>query len=192
MLQRSDVRYACYRRKKSIHVAEKHDEIIALVEKAKKTTDAWEDFARTWDVFVDAGKITRIIPELDFDFVHTTCTEFKVKSQMGLSPEEIYKDLDPRKKNVFEVVSLNSIEDDDFSKYGDTWKIKIDEGSKRIEVLSNKTKRNLVNSNPRTLKTAVKNVIDMEKAEKVDPEKSDDPIIAKIKELLKQAESKEN
>jgi len=192
MLQRSDVRYACYRRKKSTHVPEKHDEIISLVEKAKKTTDAWEDFAKTWDVFVDSGKIIRIIPELDFDFVHTTCTEFKVKSQMGLSPEEIYKDLDPRKKNVFEVVSLNSIEDDDFSNYGDTWKVKIDEGSKRIEVLSNKTKKNLVNSNPRTLKTAVKNIIDMEKAKKVDPEKSDDPIIAKIKELLKQAESKEN
>ena len=96
MFDRASVRYACYRRQKGIQ-GESHQEILQEVEKTMLPTDRWEDFSKKWDVFVNKKTgIKRIVPETNFDYVHTTCTEFKVMSKMGLSLEEIQEKLDEK------------------------------------------------------------------------------------------------
>lgn len=181
MFERSDVRYACYRKQKGID-AEKHQEIISEIDKIKLPTDKWEDFSTGWDVFVTPKEITRIVPETDFDYIHTTCTEFKVKTNMGLSNEEIYEQADKRQKNIFEIVMLNNIEDD-FSGFGETWRVSVDQGSKRIEVKSLKTKLNKVpKPPPKPVASAVRNtIVDMTDAEPIE----DQELIKKLKALLK-------
>jgi|FLMP01.1.fsa_nt_emb hypothetical protein len=184
MFSRSKIRYACYRKQNSTHT-EEHQVLLDDVEKALLPTDTWEGFSDVWDIFVGRDKITRIIPEVDFDFIHTTCTEIKVKTNMGISDEDIYKELSDRQKNIYNIVLLNSIEPD-FSKYGETWKVIVDQGSKRIEVRSSKTKKNQVNfpQPPKVvpLRTAVHNeTIDLSKGEDIS---EDSELIRKLKDLL--------
>lgn len=184
MFDRASVRYACYRRQKGIQ-AESHQEILQEVEKTMLPTDRWEDFSKKWDVFVNKKTgIKRIVPETNFDYVHTTCTEFKVMSKMGLSLEEIQEKLDERQQNVFEIVMLNNIEDD-FTGYGETWNVTIDKGSSRLEVKSLKTKLNKIPApKPTPIAAAVnkETVINMDDAEKIE----DKELIKKLKALLTQ------
>lgn len=184
MFNRSKIRYACYRRQKNTQ-AESHLALIEEVEKVLLPTDTWEGFSNTWDVFVSRDKITRIVPEIDSDYIHAICTEIKVKTNMGISEEDIYKELNDRQKNIYDVVLLNSIEPN-FSEYGETWKVTVDQGSKRMEVRSSKTKSNKIKFTepPKVvpLKQAVHNeTIDLSKGKDIS---EDSELIRKLKDLL--------
>lgn len=184
MLTRSNIRYACFR-KQSGTALPKHEETLDEVKKILIEGDTWENFSNTWDIFVGKGKIHRIVPEKDYDYVHTSCTEFKVKTSLGMSNEEIYEGLNDRQKNLFDVVLLNCIEAD-FSGYGETFKVSIDGGSSRIEVRSLKNKRNLVpKPKPKVaavaVREAINTTINMDEAEEIE----DRALVQRLKDLLK-------
>lgn len=184
MFSRSNIRYACYRKQNNTHT-EKHQLLLDDVEKVLLPTDTWEGFSNVWDIFVAQDKITRIVPETDIDFIHTTCTEIKVKTNMGISDEEIYKELSDRQKNIYNIVLLNSIEPN-FSQYGEAWKVIVDQGAKRIEVRSLKTKNNPIKFTepPKIipLRNAVHNeTINLGEGEDIS---EDSELIRKLKDLL--------
>jgi hypothetical protein len=182
MFSRKEVRHTCYLMQKGAAVSEKRKWLIPEVEKVMLPEDSWEDFANTWDVFVTKNNIVRIVPETDQTFIHSTVIEIKTKVEMGIDIEEILDGLPPRKRNVYHMVDLNYLGDEiDWGAYEESWKIQINYGSKRIEVVNLNTQIN----KPRmpepktTLAEAVKQEVTLDAVDQID-----DDLKSKLMALL--------
>lgn len=143
MFRRSDFRLVCYRKRKNANIPEGSDWILEEIEKVMLPEDSWEDFSTSWDIFVTKNSVSRIIPETDEVYVNNTCIEIKTKISLGV--EDFEKDLNRRQKNIYDVIVLNYLgEEVDWLNYNETWGVRIDQSSKRIEVYSKQTKINKV------------------------------------------------
>lgn len=182
MFRRSDFRLVCYRKRKNAQVPEGMDWILEEIEKVKLPEDSWEDFSTTWDIFVAKDSISRIVPETDEVYVNNTCIEIKTKLSMGAIIKEVESSLNTRQKNIYEVVVLNYLGPEvDWANYNETWSIKIDQNSKRIEVYSKETKINKVTfAEPEVIQEKESNFTTKKgKIEELDPD-----ILDKIKAFL--------
>jgi len=154
MFIRSDVRYVAYRMKNGAPIPEGKEHLLKEIEKVKFSSDDWDDFSDTWDLYVSPRHIKRVSPERDEIFVNNFCIEVKTKVSMGVSLEEIEESLDDRERNIYDIVNLNYLGDEvDWSLYNKGWGVKIDHEYNRIVVFSKKTDQTelkLVNQKPMT------------------------------------------
>lgn len=145
MFRRSDFRLVCYRKRKNAAIPEGMDWILEEIEKVRLPEDSWESFSTSWDIFVSKNAVSRIIPEIDEVYVNNTCIEIKTKLSMGAELKDVEASLSTRQKNIYDVVVLNYLGSEvDWANYNETWGVKIDYASKRIEVYSKNTKINKV------------------------------------------------
>lgn len=186
MFIRSDVRYVAYRMKNGAPIPEGKEHLLQEIEKVKLSSDDWDDFSDTWDLYVSPRYIKRVSPERDEIFLNNFCIEVKTKASMGVSLEEIEESLDDRERNIYDIVNLNYLGDEvDWSLYNKDWGVKIDHEYNRIVVFSKKTDQTglkLVNQKPMTtVSEAVKkeNTFSSGKIEDMDPE-----LLKKVKALL--------
>lgn len=144
-MRRADVRLVGYRKKSNLEYPERFKKEYEELQKVKLSTDKWEDFSILWDVFVNKDKVVRIVPELDYNYVNTTCIEIKTKISLGISEEEIEKTLNDRQLNIYNIVNLHYLGDTvDWNTYNLEWGIKIDHDSNRMEVYSKKTDNQII------------------------------------------------
>lgn len=182
MFRRSDFRLVCYRKRKNAQVPENLEWVLEEIEKVRLPEDSWEDFSTSWDLFVGKNHISRIVPEIDEIYVNNTCIEIKTKLSMGADIKEVEDSLNTRQRNIYDVVVLNYLgEEVDWENYNETWGVKIDYSSKRIEVFSKKTKINKVTfAEPKVVEEKESNFTTKKgKIEELDPD-----ILDKIKAFL--------
>lgn len=186
MYSRADIRHTCYRKKNGAEYASDKQALVDLVESVKRPGDKWEEFSDRWDVFVSPTKIYRIEPEVDYQFVNNTCIEYSSKLSAGMIEESLYESLEPRKRNIIDLIKLNYLgEEVDWQGYGSAWTVEINYQAKRIEVNSTKTVKNKVSKpKPVELKYAVSEAIEVTPTSKED---LDPKILSKIKALIKGA-----
>jgi hypothetical protein len=136
-ITRSDIRHACYRAKNNQPA---NMEALTLVEAKLVKGEKWETFAVEWDVLLTAsGDIVIIKPEIDYDFVHSTCLEAALYKKKGLE-----WDFDQRATNVLQIVELNMLDNMKWAEYNKTWGVYIDYELKKIHTKSFRTKQNVV------------------------------------------------
>jgi len=114
--------------------------IAALVQ--VPASESWETFGSRWDVIVDKKqKIHTIAPEMDFDFILSTCAEAKM---MFKYTGKVEFD-DHRKQNIVNVVELSMLGDlMAWETYNETWGVELDRDLSRIYTKYFKTKLNIV------------------------------------------------
>lgn len=135
MYTRSELRHACYRAKNNAVTPDKQP-LLDVVAPHIPPRESWSTFADKWDIFLDKENNIRIVkPEIDFEFITTTCLKYSIYKQNGIAPE-----LSDREQNVIEIVELNMLEGkmkwEDFSK---TWGVEIDMPLKHIKTKLFKT-----------------------------------------------------
>jgi hypothetical protein len=191
MFKRQEVRHTCFRKSNNSVYAEDRQYIVDHIEEhVMLPSDAWEDFSKKWDVFVTKEGISRIVPEVDYDFVHSTCIEIQTKIAIGQDPAAVYSSLAQRQKNIFDMIELNYLgEHVDWSEYNKSWIVEINHQSKRIEVKSLNTQVNEVTfeqPKERTdLQEAVSAALDLQPVKEED---LDEDLVAKLKKLLAKEE----
>ncbi len=101
MINRSELRHACFRAKKGA-ATEQNLRVLALVEPLLQPGQRWDNFSQEWDIFVARGEIKIVKPETDLDFIRNTCLEkhFQVKHN---APSIEWDD---RKANVITIVEM--------------------------------------------------------------------------------------
>lgn len=127
VLNRSIIRHALYRAKNGIMVEDKKF-IYDMVQPNIPENDSWATFAVTWDIFYKDGNITVIKPEMDYDFIHTTCLEkaLHVKNNIEM-------DATDRQLNTIQIVELNMLDDKmSWPTYNKSWGVSVDHELKRI------------------------------------------------------------
>lgn len=178
---RSNVRNACYRMKAGAPLAEGQEEIVELITEAWNEEDDWQGFNDSWDVVVKDGKIIRVGTETDEIFVNDLCVAIKTKLEAGLSLEKITSTFTDREQNVYDVIQLNYLGPKvEWSEYKKTWNTSIDWDRRKIDVYSMKTVKTEIKPKEapkKSLRKAVKETME-----------SEDAIVAKIKQLLKDKE----
>lgn len=185
MFTRADVRLVCYRMKKNAAIPKDKYDILEEVEKVKLPEDSWEDFSTSWDVFVSKNSIQRIVPETDEVYLNNTCIEIKTKVSMGVDISDIESSLNQRQKNIYDTVKLNYLGDEvNWLDYNESWVVKINNDTSRIEVINKNTKVNKVVVKPvKTIEEGVKEANKFTttkgKVDELDPD-----ILDKIKAFL--------
>ena len=137
-MNRSEVRHALYRIQKGIPVAEKQA-LYEQLEPLIPPGETWATFSTGWDVFVKQGTITVIIPEIDYEFIHTTCLEKSIRSSMANTDWMTH-----RQMNVIQIVELNMLEQMTWPTYNKTWAVSVDRELKKITTRLFKTSVNKV------------------------------------------------
>lgn len=138
-MNRSEIRHALYRAKNGIMSTDKQY-VYDIVEPMIPFNQNWSTFSITWDVFVNNDVITVITPEIDYDFIHTTCLEKSLHEKNNITME-----LTNRQANVIQIVELNMLRDKmPWDKYNATWGVTVDRELKRIETKLFKTAINIV------------------------------------------------
>lgn len=126
-MNRSQVRHALYRAKNNIF-AEDKQYIYDLVEPIIPVNESWQTFATKWDIFVRDDIISIIKPEIDYDFIHTTCLEKSLHVK-----NDIKMQLTDRQDNAIQIVELNMLEGEmTWQTYNKTWGVFVDTELKRI------------------------------------------------------------
>lgn len=126
-MNRSEIRHALYRAKNGIF-AESTKPFLDMVEPNIPVNESWATFSKNWDIFFNGGQVTVIRPEVDYDFIHTTCLEksLHVKNSIPM-------DATPRQLNAIQIVELNMLEGKmSWLTYNKTWGISVDIELKRI------------------------------------------------------------
>lgn len=126
-MNRSEIRHALYRAKNGIF-AESKQHIYDMVEPKIPVNESWATFAKNWDIFYKDGEITVIRPEVDYDFIHTTCLEkaLHVKNAIPM-------DATDRQLNTIQIVELSMLEGKmSWPTYNKTWGVSVDHELKRI------------------------------------------------------------
>lgn len=137
---RSEVRHTCYRMKNKAEVAEDKKYIVKLVETIIPEGESWDTFSLKWDILLDQlGDIYPIVPESDYDYVHSVCLEIALSKK-----HSIPLNLDKRALNVYTIVELNMMENMTWDEYNKTWGVYIDYELKKIHTKLFKTKQNIV------------------------------------------------
>lgn len=136
---RSDVRHALFRMKNGIP-KENAKEIYDLVEPNIPSGESWSTFAQGWDVFVVKDKIKVIIPEIDYDFIHSTCLE-----KLFASKQKTEVEFTPRQMNVIQIVEINMLEKlMTWDTYNKSWGVRVDYELKKVSTYLFKTVVNSV------------------------------------------------
>lgn len=138
-MNRSEIRHALYRAKNGIFAPEKQH-IYDMVESRIPTGESWRTFSKTWDIFYSNSEITVIRPEVDYDFIHTTCLEKSlcVKNKIDIQWTD-------RQLNTIQIVELSMLEGKmQWSTYNITWGISVDHELKRINTKLFTTSVNIV------------------------------------------------
>lgn len=126
-MNRSEVRHALYRAKNNIFAKEKQY-IYDLVEPIIPVNESWATFASKWDIFVRDDTIFIIKPEVDYDFIHTTCLEKSLHVKNNIKMQ-----LNDRQENAIQIVELNMLEGKmEWATYNKTWGVFVDTELKRI------------------------------------------------------------
>lgn len=127
IMNRSEMRHALYRAKNGIF-AESKQHIYDLVEPKIPVNESWDTFSKNWDIFYKDGEVTVIRPEVDYDFIHTTCLEksLHVKNKLEMQPSN-------RQLNAIQIVELSMLEGKmDWESYNKDWGVSVDLELKRI------------------------------------------------------------
>lgn len=138
-MNRSIIRHALYRAKNGIFTPEKQH-IYDLVKPEIPMNESWETFTKNWDVYYKNGVIKVIRPEVDYDFIHSTCLEksLHVKNNLTMTCTD-------RQMNTIEIIELNMLEGKmDWSNYNKTWGVSVDHELKRINTKLFSTSVNVV------------------------------------------------
>lgn len=126
-MNRSEIRHALYRAKNNIIAPEKQY-IYDMVSKLLPVNESFATFANRWDVFVSNDTITIIKPEVDYDFIHTTCLEKALHVKNNIDME-----LTDRQSNALQIVELNMLDGKmEWDTYNKTWGVFVDTELKRI------------------------------------------------------------
>lgn len=126
-MNRSEVRHALYRAKNGVPSADKQD-IYDIVEPMIPKGETWSDFSVKWDIFVIDGTISMVRPEVDYDFIHSTCIEksMHVKNKIPMETTQ-------RQDNTIQIVELNMLEGKmAWETYNKTWGVSVDKELKRV------------------------------------------------------------
>jgi hypothetical protein len=126
--------------KNKAEVAEDKKYIVKLVETIIPEGESWDTFSLKWDILLDQlGDIYPIVPESDYDYVHSVCLEIALSKK-----HSIPLNLDKRALNVYTIVELNMMENMTWDEYNKTWGVYIDYELKKIHTKLFKTKQNIV------------------------------------------------
>lgn len=137
---RSEVRHTCYRMKNKAEVAEDRQYIVDLVKPIIPKGETWDTFSSSWDILIGSDdKIHPIVPESDYDYVHSICLEVALSKK-----HNIPLNLDSRGQNVLTVVELNMMDNMTWDEYNKMWGVYIDYELKKIHTKLFKTKQNIV------------------------------------------------
>lgn len=126
-MNRSQIRHALYRAKNGIFADEKKH-IYDMVEPKIPENESWSTFAKNWDIFYKDDELTVIKPEVDYDFIHTTCIEKSLHTKNGLQMNATDRQL-----NTIQIVELSMLEGKmSWETYNVTWGVSVDHELKRI------------------------------------------------------------
>lgn len=151
-ISRSEVRNACFRAKKKTNV-EKHKEILDLVSKELPDGYRFDNFTELWDILIHDNSIIIITPEIDYDFIHSTCLEYIVLRRMNQDTSSFT----PRQLNVISIIESEMLGDltlwEDYSK---KWGITIDKELKRVKIKLFYKKNNQIDVTDDMIKASMK------------------------------------
>jgi hypothetical protein len=90
--------------------------------------ESWATFSTAWDVLVHNDEIRVVKPEVDYDFIHTTCLEFAMCQKLGVA-----MDMTDRQINIIQIIEASMLEDKmTWDTYNKTWGVYVDRDVKRI------------------------------------------------------------
>lgn len=129
MHTRSELRHACFRAKNNA-ATDKNRELMALVEPLLEVHQKWSNFATEWDLLVNKNnEIVIIKPEVDHDYIHSTCIEKRLYEKTGTQVE-----MDPRQENIVTIIEANMLDGlMTWENYGKVWSVYIDNTLKVIK-----------------------------------------------------------
>lgn len=129
-MTRSELRHACYRARKNA-ATEKNKEALALVEPLLTDKQTWSNFSTEWDLMVNtAGNIIIIQPELDSEFIKSTCLDIKLSVMKGLPLDE----LSDRQQNIKSIVESQMLDGlMDWTNYNSKWRVFVNKDVGMIE-----------------------------------------------------------
>lgn len=129
MLNKSELRNACYRAKKGVQT-EKHQKYLDAIEPLLNETQTWENFPIVWDVMINkADAVVVIKPESDYDYVHSTLIEAALYSKRGIT----FDSFDDRQMNI--ITQVESLKLDGimtWENYNKVWGVDLDQAFKTI------------------------------------------------------------
>jgi hypothetical protein len=132
MLNRSELRHACFRVKNGV-ATDANMELFKQVEPLLDVHQSVENFQQVWDLYVNkkTNKIVIITPETDVDFIRATCQEKQFHEKYKAEPNE--DDWTPRKQNIIAIVEVLMLDNVmNWLNYGTAWGVSVDLNLKTI------------------------------------------------------------
>lgn len=153
MLNKSELRNACYRAKKGVATSG-HDALLAVVSPLLNETQCWDNFPKVWDIMLDRnGKVVIIKPETDYDYIHSTLLEAAMNAKANLS----FDSFDDRQMNIIsQVESLMLIGIMSWDNYNRAWGVGIDPSLKTISTKQYNIKSGQITVTPAMIEASKK------------------------------------
>lgn len=139
-MERGELRHALYRKKNGIP-REDASQLYALIEPMIPPGESWDTFSLGWDILLVGGDIIIISPEVDYDFIHSTCLEISMYAKTRQSLPELTN----RQRNVITIVEANMLDGKmKWETYNKEWGISVIKELRRINTRMFKTNINIV------------------------------------------------
>jgi len=130
MYKRSELRHSCFRAKKGT-ATEENKKVLESIEPLLKVGQTFKNFSDVWDILIDPkGKIVIIKPEVNYDYIHSTCIEASLYKKQGID----FDSFDDRQMNIITIVESQMLEGvTSWENYNRIWGVEVDKVLKFIK-----------------------------------------------------------
>lgn len=128
MVNRSEIRNACYRAKKGV-AEERHQHLLDMVRPLLQPHQTFNNFPVVWDVMIKDGSPIIVKPETDYNYIHNTLLEAALYHRQGID----FDSFNDRQMNIITIVDSLMLDGVmEWETYNKIWGVSIDPTIKQI------------------------------------------------------------